>query len=237
MRLSKNTGKIFWGLLFILGAIYMIVSRVWTLPRISLFSIIFTIFFAWMLICGIRQINFWEILFSIAFLCIIYDDLLGIKEFTPWPVLGAALFGSIGLSMIFKKRHTFRIEGNVENATFGSKGTEQCNGSNLRFENNFGETIKYVNTDDLCNVDIENNFGSMQVYFDNAIIQNECAYVNVDNNFGEVRLYVPRAWIVEKDIEKGFGGVNERGHMEGSSTHRLIIHGDTNFGAVTIVYM
>lgn len=53
---------------------------------------------------GIRNVNFWEILFSIAFICIIYDDWLGITALTPWTVLGAALLGSIGLSLIFKKR-------------------------------------------------------------------------------------------------------------------------------------
>ena len=43
---------------------------------------------------GIRNVNFWEILFSIAFICIIYDDQLGITALTPWTVLGAALLGS-----------------------------------------------------------------------------------------------------------------------------------------------
>mgnify|MGYP006893000712 FL=1 len=41
---------------------------------------------------------------SIAFICIIYDDWLGITALTPWTVLGAALLGSIGLSLIFKKK-------------------------------------------------------------------------------------------------------------------------------------
>ena len=88
MKLRKNSGKILWGLFFILAAVYVVVSKLWIMPEISVFS----------------NVNFWEILFSIAFICIIYDDWLGITALTPWTVLGAALLGSIGLSLIFKKK-------------------------------------------------------------------------------------------------------------------------------------
>lgn len=104
MKLRKNSGKILWGLFFILAAVYVVVSKLWIMPEVSVFSILLTVFFIWLFLNGIRNVNFWEILFSIAFICIIYDDWLGITALTPWTVLGAALLGSIGLSLIFKKR-------------------------------------------------------------------------------------------------------------------------------------
>ena len=104
MKLRKNSGKILWGLFFILAAVYVVVSKLWIMPEVSVFSILLTVFFIWLFLNGIRNVNFWEILFSIAFICIIYDDQLGITALTPWTVLGAALLGSIGLSLIFKKR-------------------------------------------------------------------------------------------------------------------------------------
>ena len=104
MKLRKNSGKILWGLFFILAAVYVVVSKLWIMPEISVFSVLLTVFFIWLFLNGIRNVNFWEILFSIAFICIIYDDQLGITALTPWTVLGAALLGSIGLSLIFKKR-------------------------------------------------------------------------------------------------------------------------------------
>jgi hypothetical protein len=45
---------------------------------------------------SLLRINFAGILFSIAFICIIYDKQLGITAATPWTVLIAALLGSIG---------------------------------------------------------------------------------------------------------------------------------------------
>ena len=42
-------------------------------------------------------------LFSLAFLIIVNDELLGLEAITPWPVLGAALLGSLGLNLLFPK--------------------------------------------------------------------------------------------------------------------------------------
>lgn len=84
---------------------------------------------------------------------------------------------------------------------------------------------------------MDNSFGSTSVYFDNAIIQGESASVYIDNSFGEISLYVPRAWNVDVNVEKAFGSVNMRGRMEGTSTHRLLVSGETNFGTLTIVFI
>ena len=110
-----KSSKVFWGIFFILAAVYVVISKFGILPDIGVFSIILTVFFLWLFVEGIRNVNFWEILFSIAFICIIYDEPLGITALTPWTVLGAAFLGSIGLSLIFggKKRKWKTVTGNV----------------------------------------------------------------------------------------------------------------------------
>ena len=94
-----KSSKVFWGIFFILAAVYVVISKFGILPDIGVFSIILSVFFLWLFVEGIRNVNFWEILFSIAFICIIYDEPLGITALTPWTVLGAAFLGSIGLSL------------------------------------------------------------------------------------------------------------------------------------------
>lgn len=232
----RRNGKIFWGIFFILAAIYIVVSRIYALPEIGVFSIVLTVFFIWLFINGIRKRNFYEILFSIAFVCCIYSKPLGIEELTPWPVLGTALLGSIGLSMIFGRKNTWCWNSN-DKKSFKASSNEQCNGEHIRCENNFGSSIKYINSDNFCNAELENNFGSLTVYFDNAVIQNGTAYVNIDNNFGETNLYIPKVWRVESDLDRSFGSVNEVGRWEGSSNNTLYIHGDASFGSITIYYI
>lgn len=237
MRLNKNSGKIFLGLFFILSAVYIVVCKFWILPDISVFSILMTIFFIWLFIQGIIHCNFWEILFPIAFICIIYDEPLGITDLTPWTVLGAALLGSIGLSMIFKPKKNYKV--NMNGHVVGGSGvsSEQCSGEMIHCENHFGSQIKYINSDNFRSAHLENNFGALNVYFDNAVIQGGIATVTVENNFGETVLYIPREWKVQNNITRSFGSVSETGRNEGTSENTICLQGDCSFGSIEIHFV
>lgn len=250
MRVSRNNGKIFWGLLFILAAVYMIISRIWILPQISIFTIVATVFLVSVLLKGLRRVDFWQILFPIAFLCILYDEPLGITDLTPWTVLGAALFGSIGLSMIFKPRvkphFEFEYDSDNEqrfqleydsNARSGGMGSGQDTGETVHFENNFGESIKYICSDNFVRGHFENNFGSMSVYFDNAVIRGEVATAEVECNFGEIKLFIPKEWKVMNNLEHNIGGVEECGRCEGTADCKLVLTGEANFGNIVVHYI
>ena len=68
--------NIFWGLFFILGGIFLIVSRLNLLGDFSFLTLFFTILLIAWLARSLRYMEFGGILFSIAFLCILYDDFL-----------------------------------------------------------------------------------------------------------------------------------------------------------------
>ena len=227
--------KIFWGTFFILAAVIVVISKMGMIPDVGVFSILATAFMIWMFAEGIHHRNFFEILFSIAFICIIYDEPLGIEALTPWTVLAAALLGSIGLSMLFrgKKKRQFSVDVDWSDG----KNNEQCSGEHILCENNFGSAIRYINSDNFCNAHLENNFGSMTVYFDNAIIQGETAYVEVENNFGETILYIPKEWKIQNCLEHTLGNINEHGTPEGSSNATLYIRGEASFGNIEIHYV
>ena len=178
--------------------------------------------------------NFWEILFSIAFICIIYDEPLEITALTPWTVLGAAFLGSIGLSLIFggKKRKWKTVTGNV-----GTSSSEQYTGKEIRCENSFGSAIRYINSDNFRRAAIENNFGSLSVYFDNAIVQEGSANVSVENNFGETNLYIPKEWKIQNNLDRSFGAIRETGSSIGTSSTVLYLNGSANFGEIHLHYI
>lgn len=236
--MKENGKKIFWGVIFILAAVYIVISRIFVLPEISVWSIILTIVFAAMIIKGIREVNFYEILFGIAFLCWIYDSQLGIENLTPWPVMGAALLGSIGLSMIFKrKKNTWSWSYSDSTETIGATSDSSCDGEHIHCENNFSSSIKYINSENFCNAELENNFGTLTVYFDNAVIQGGAAYVNVENDFGTTNLYIPKVWKIVNDLSRTFGTINEHGRWEGSSSNTLYLRGKADFGTINIYYI
>lgn len=233
-----KSSKIFWGIFFILAAVYVIVSKFGILPDVGVFSVLITVFLLWVFVEGIRHVNFYEILLSVACICIVYDEPLGITELTPWTVLGAALLGSIGLSLLFQGKKKYKKSGYAGGASgAGVSSSEQCTGQNIRCENNFGSAIRYINSDDFRNAQVENNFGSLSVYFDNAIVQEGSAVINIENNFGETNLYIPKEWKLQNNLERSFGSINEHGNSIGTSNTVLFINGSANFGVINLHYI
>lgn len=234
-----KSSKVFWGIFFILAAVYIVISKIGILPDIGVFSIMVTVFLIWVFVEGIRHRNFYEILFSVAFICIVYDEPLGITALTPWTVLGSALLGSIGLSLIFHSRKSpWSAKTNwQEDSHFGTSTNEQCVGERIWCKNNFGAAIRYVNSDNFQNAQVENNFGTLSVYFDNAVVQDASAVVNVENNFGETNLYIPKEWKVQNNLDRSFGSINVHGGSTATSSTVLFINGSANFGAVNIYYI
>lgn len=234
----KNVWKIFWGIFFVLGAVYLIVSQIFKLPEISAFTVILTVFLLSIVIQGIRRLNFFFILFGLALIGCLYDKLLGIEALTPWTLLGAAFLGSIGLSLLLKNKK--KVAWKKREVSFGRNAgvtEEYCFDDSQKFENNFSTVSRYINSDNFCSAELENNFGTMTVYFDNAIIQNPTAYLRVENNFGTINLYIPKVWKVERQTGWMLGKVMEKGRWEGTSGHTLCIRAETNFGAIIIYYV
>lgn len=112
---KKHTSTI-WGIILIGVAVILVLSQLGLLGniKVGLWTLLLTALFVITLIQGIFHISFSGILFSIAFLYIIYDDYLGITALTPWTVLVVALLGSIGLSMIFPPKKTWIVTSQVD---------------------------------------------------------------------------------------------------------------------------
>lgn len=231
--------KIFWGIFFIVAALLIIISKLGLMPDVGVFSIFATIILLWLFIQGLKHVNFYEIMFAIAFLCIIYDEPLGIEALTPWTVLTAALLLSIGLSMLFHSKRKYHHNVNISGKNHNSFGesSEQFSDESLVCENNFGAIIRYVNSNNFRDAHLENNFGSLTVYFDNAIIQGDSAQVSIENSFGATALYIPKEWKVVTNLEHSFGSIDEYGASIGSSVTTLYIQGETNFGHIELHYV
>lgn len=226
--------KIFWGLFFILAGIFLIVSRLGYFTEINIFSLVLTIFMVACMIKSVRHLNFAGILFPAAFLCIIYDEVLGITQITPWPVLGAALFASIGLSIIFHNRYHL---GHFKHEEHFTEVIDQDDGKSFHFETTFGSSIKYVNSDDFSQANLSCSFGAMKIYFDNAIIQNDNAVIRLDVSFAGVELYIPKAWNVINKVDSTFGAVDEKNRNQSTGVPCVTLTGSASFSGVTIIYV
>ena len=96
--------NVFWGVLLVLAAVYIIINNLGFMPDVDVVRLGLGILCVVVFIKSLSGPEFGGMLFSLAILAILFDSQLGITAITPWPVLMAALLGSIGLNMIFGSR-------------------------------------------------------------------------------------------------------------------------------------
>lgn len=232
---NKNTVL---GIFFIAAAILLICQKQFAFLHISIWTLFLTVIFGVALVKSLRKLEWTGILFSLAFLAIIYADMLHIEHLTPWPVLGAALLGSIGLNMIFHKHPHAQFYINDHRMKNGENYLEENASEELyRCESAFSTVVKYVNCSDLREAHIENAFGKVTVYFDNAILHEGNARMNLENSFGEMQIFIPKDWNVDVSTEEAFGRVSYVGECSHTSNCYLRVFAETSFGAITINYI
>ena len=234
----NSKGNIFWGIFLLVAAAYVIVGNLGLFGDISFWTIGFSIILLAWFIRSLFKVSFGGMLFSLAFAAILFDEALHIEELTPVPVLAAALLGTIGLKLIYKKKkpkysavaNVTYGQATVNNSPFKDESVFRCTAS-------FGSSVKYVNSPCLEQAHIANTFGSLSVYFDEANLGSECVTINVDNSFGKLALYLPKEWDVTVNAGRAFGNITEVGSCIRQSTSRVYIEGETSFGQLEVNYI
>lgn len=235
-----RTGNVFWGLLLVLVAVFLIVNQLGFLEDVNVFSIVFAIFWVSVLIEGLTKRSFGKILFSLAFLFMIFDEQLGIKGVSNWSVLAAALLGTIGLNMIFKRKkhcHFGRINMHSENHDTQNRGQNSLEGNQIFFRTVMGSAVKYVNSDNFESAFLESTFSEMKVFFEQALVQNGTANIELEVSFSDVELYFPKSWSVVNETNTVFGGLDENGRNDSTGTPVVTLTGNIKFSGVTIIYV
>lgn len=228
--------NIFWGILFVLGAIGLVIGKMGFLSDVNPFSLAFSVILGAVIIDSLFRLNYAGVLFSIAFLCIIYDKQLGITTLTPWTVLIAALFGSIGLSMIFPKKNKFYEKKSYYNIEDGESIKVEDEG-NIKISSAFSGGTKFINSDKFVSADISCKYSGLEIYFDNAVMAENTAVLRLDVSFSGLELYIPKNWNVENKTNVFLGGVENRKYKDKVYTNTLILIGDIKLSGVDIHYI
>lgn len=253
--IMRRTKKILWGLVFLMVAVLLIAGNFYDIPVSDILILLAMMIF---LTEGIIHRSFALILFPIAIVLILNSDRLGIPEVSPWSILAAALFGSIGLSVLFPHKGRYwkkywKKQSSFYGKHFGAVGRdsaqkEEHQGSSeeivqgssdgeVRLENSFGETVKYLNGELPEQVRLESSFGVMSVYFDNAVLKDHTAYVWAQTSFGTIVLYIPAMWNVVISGETGFGNITEKGRCNPDGVDTLELRAEASFGNIEIRYI
>lgn len=231
---SRN---LFWGVFFILAAVAVILNQLGILAGVSLVNLIITILLIPIIIKSAKSLNFSGILVPLAIIGIIYSDELGIQKLTPLPILGSAIFLSIGLSFLIHPKHSTFEKDNKHEGFKDEESINETNKGEVNLFTKFTGSIKYINSSDLKNVNIDCSFGAMKVYFDNSKLQENEATVNLNVDFAGVELYIPKEWNVIDNVNCMFGGIEEKNNKGKTEDKKLILKGKVNFAGVEIIYI
>lgn len=231
--------KWFWGLVFILSGVLLIISKLGILDvGISAGWIVLGVLFAAAGISSILHKNIPGVLFAAAFLYIIYSKIFGITVLTPWTVLAAALLLSIGISIIYRPPHVHRshhYDGSWDAELPGEEiGKEE---SDIYLETHAAASIKYITSENFRRAFITCRAGGMKVYFNHAKLPDEQAEVVLDVSASGVQLFVPQAWDVVNEAEVFAGGIQEKGRHNPDGEKTLFLRGKVQLSGLDIIYI
>lgn len=224
--------KIFWGLFFILAGAFIIINQLGIFTNINFVSLFLTIFLVAIAIKSIFHRSTFGVLFSIAFLAIIYAEPLGIESITPWPVLLTALLLTIGLDCIFGHHHHYchKEMKDFDEETIDDKKTVDVGIS-------FGASTKFITAEDLEKVNVQCSFGAAKVYLEKATFKDDTLRINLDISFSGVELYIPKDCKLENKANVSLGGIDEKNRSNDTTTRRVIISGNVSLSGVEIIYV
>lgn len=251
---KKNMG---WGIILICIAVFILCNNLSIIPDIPHVGadVIFAVILAF---CGIKSLFkkdfFWFFICAGVIGCM-FDNELHITEITPWILMVSCCLLGVGFNMIFKKdRITYQgpeytdyqeyneysgdNASNSQAASSTARATTYSDDADVRIENTFGEKTRYITCANLRTARVENNFGSLKVYFNNSIVNEGGARLRISNCFGETIVSIPREWRVEMKESNALGQIQVFGQSSCDlNSPAVTIDASNSFGHLVINFI
>lgn len=230
----------FWGSFFLLAAVFVIASQTGSFGQIGIFSLVATILLVALMVESIFSRNFFGLFVPAAFLYNIYQNPLSLPDISIWLLVSAAVFAAIGFSILFRikpKSHVF--VGCAGDHHHYNPVVENVDDNNPSAKVNFSSASKYLHADCLKGGQFNVSFGSLEVYFDQAVLDPNGAEIFIECSFGAVKLYIPRSWRVVDKLQASLGGVENKNRYATPDPNSpvLTLTGNVSLGEVAIEYI
>jgi len=245
MIMFAKLRKWIWGLFFIFAAGLLVVNQMGYFKGIKIYAILFTVIVIPIIIESIVSRNYFGIFMPLALIAIVFRRSIGLEMFTSWHLILAAVFLSIGFSIILGHKPRLWCKDNGKEGNFcGSKRYKSFSGTTETTDEDilnctvaFGSTNQYVHSSNLTTGRLDCSFGALKVFFDSALLNVDGAEIEMNCAFGGMELYIPRSWRVINLTSVALGAVSEKNRSDSVTTGTLTLKGSVSFGAVEIIYV
>lgn len=235
--MKNRFGNWFWGIFFVLAAIFVVASQIVNFTQVGFWPILATVALVAVFIQSLIHLNYFGVFLSVALAYMLYQHPLALYIISPWLLLLAAVLLSIGFHIIFpkhpNKHRCKRLEGDEY------KTVEDIDDNNPYVRVSFGSSSKYLHGDSLKTGQLFCNFGALEVYFDQVTLDREGAEIFIDCSCGTVTLFIPRTWRVIDKMHASLGSVKNESRRAnpGDDVPVLTLVGNVSLGAVEIQYV
>ncbi len=232
----------FWGVFFILAAIFVVASQTTAFGQFGFWSILATVLLIALMVKSIMSHSFFGIFLPLALLYMIYQNPLNFVEISFWLLILSAILLSIGCNMIFrfnsKKVYCMHAKQHGKHEHF-NQTIENIDDNNPLVKVSFGSSSKYLHADCLTSGQFTVSFGELAIYFDQVQLNPDGAEIFIDCSLGALNLYVPKHWRVIENLHTGLAGVTNdtRFTQPAEDAPRLTITGNVQLGALEIHYV
>ncbi|UOO37050.1 hypothetical protein IZU99_07175 [Oscillospiraceae bacterium CM] len=230
----------FWGVFFVLAAVFVVASQILSFTQIGFLSILATVLLAAVFIQSLVKLNYFGAFLSLALAYLIYQQPLGLYFISPWLLILAAVLVSIGFHIIFRKHSkppcctSYAHHGEAHYET-----VEDIDDNNPSVRVSFGASSKYLHANALKTGQFSVSFGALDVYFDQVQLDLEGAQLFLDCSFGAIKLYFPKTWHIVDSLSASLGGVSNdtRFSKPGPGAPTVTLTGNVSLGGVEIYYV
>lgn len=228
----------FWGVFFVLAAVFVIASQITSFAQIGFLTILATVLLAAAFIQSLVKLNYFGMFLSLALAYMIYMHPLGLYFISPWLLILAAVLLSIGFHIIFH-RHPKPQYACCRGKKDEYHTIEEIDDNNPYVKVTMGASSKYLHADSLKSGQFYCSLGSLEVYFDHVRLDPNGAEIFVDCNLGAINLYFPKSWRIIDKLNSSLGGVNNETQYNspGENAPQITVTGNVSLGAVEIHYV
>lgn len=228
----------FWGSFFVLAAIFIIASQIGIFGQVGAMSIVATVLLVGFFIQSIMDKSFFGIFISFAFLYMIYWRPLHLVPISAWQLLTAAVFLSIGCSMLFKRTPP-KAAGSYTCTTGAECSHESIDNNNPFAKVSCGASSKFLHGDCVKTGQFFVSLGELEVFFDQCKLSPDGAEVYIDCSLGTMKLFVPKTWVVLDNVRVTLGELSNKRYMSVADDNapKLYLTGNIQLGSVEIHYI
>lgn len=237
----------FWGVFLVLGAVVLVTSQMGIFSyHVGVWPLLLAVFLVAAFVESLMHLAVWGMVFSLAFLAIIFAQPLGITALAPWTILIAAVLLSLGLSLIIRPKrwyhYNWQSQGNGAHHhhrgwSEHGEDVETLHDPDMTINVNMSNSIRYLQSTDFRRADVQVSMGNAKLYFDDVTLSEQGAVINVDAHLGAVQLYLPTTWNVKTDVDANLGGIETTGEPTATTGPVVMVTGRVSLGGLSLIYI